>query len=481
MAEQNNATKKPRANKKKATNSFRTYIHKVLKQVHVDSQISSNTIEQLDEFIKILARRLAESARLACTNAKKSTVGLSEIKLAVNIHLPGALSKRGTSEMIKAVTKFNSHDDKEEKEEKDGKRSAPVRRETQAGLTFAVALCEKFIRSFGTSDLNVSKSASVALAAVLEYITAEILELAGNAARDSKKVIINIRHVYLAVYNDEELTSLANAMGVEFLGGGVLPGIRPEFLPSKEKRQEQASRRRKNAKKNPKPESEEGGKKQHKYLPGTKALMEIRKYQKSTDLLLRKLPFSRAVRKIAEDLNNGNNNLGLKDIHFGSGAIEALQGFVEARVTTLCKYAVDLAIHGKRDGVNSDDIKLAWKFIEPLIPYTDTPIEEVGDNGLERLAYKGGVKRKGSEMYTAIRCYMFSLINAVIFRALHIVTYRKVITLGISDLKGSFASLGFHVTIPTTMGKPKSVKKSSNKEEESTPNKEEDSPVEVEV
>ena len=467
MAEQNNSTKKPRVNKKKATNSFRNYIHKVLKQVHPESQISSNTIEQLDEFIKILARRLAESARLACTNAKKSTVGLSEIRLAVNIHLPGVLSKNGTSEMVKAVTKFNSsHDDKEEKEDNDGKRSAPVRRETQAGLTFSVALCEKFIRSFGTSDLNVSKSASVALASVLEYIIAEILELAGNVARDSKKVIINIRHVYLSVYNDEELMSLANSMGIEFLGGGVLPDIRSEFLPSKEKRQEQAARRRKNAKKNPKPDSDEGSKKHHKYLPGTKALMEIRKYQKSTDLLLRKLPFSRAVRKIAEDLNNSNNNLGLKDIHFGSGAIEALQGFVEARVTTLCKYSVDLAIHGKRDGVNSDDIKLAWKFIEPLIPYTDTPIEEVGDNGLERLAYKGGVKRKGNEIYTAIRCYMFSLINSVIFRALHIVTYRKVITLGISDLKGSFASLGFHITIPTTMGKPKHVKKTSNKEEE---------------
>ena len=456
--------KKPRANKKKATNSFKTYIHKVLKKVHPECQISSDAIEQLDEFIKILARQLAESARLACTNAKKSTVGVSEMKLAVNIHLPGELPKHAISEMTKAVTKFNNSEYKGE--EKEGKRSSPVRREAQAGLVFAVALCEKFIRSFGTSDLNVSKGASIELAAVLEYITSEILELAGNVARDFKKVIINIRYVYLGVYKDPELTKLVNDLGIEFLGGGVIPNIRTEYIPSEEERKKQAARRRKNAKKNPKPETEGGAKKHHKYRPGTKALMEIRKYQKTTDLLLRKLPFSRAVRKIAEELNNNNDTLELKDIHFGAGAIEALQGFVEARVTVLCRHAVDLAVHGKRDGVNSDDIKLAWKLIEPLIPYTDTPVEEVGDNGLERLAYKGGVKRKGNGMYTAIRQYMYSLITTIVFRALQIVTYRKVITLGIQDLRGSFASLGFNVTIPSTMGKPKAVKKTVTSQHE---------------
>jgi len=473
MAEETN-TKKQRGNKKKATNSFRTYIHKVLRQVHPDSQISSNTREQLDEFIKILARELAGSARQTCADSKKSTVGLDEIKLAINFHLPGILAKHAVSEVDKAVARFSSNSAKEE--EKDSKRSTPVRRETQAGLVFAVSLCEKFIRNFRKKhDLNVSKNASIALAATLEYITAEILELAGNTARDNKKVIINMRHVYLAVYNDSELTFLVDGLGIEFLGGGVLPNIRAEFLPNKEKRQEQAARRRKNAKKNSKTDDPEGAsKKHHKYRPGTKALMEIRKYQKTTDLLLRKLPFSRAVRKIAEELNAGNDTLNLKDIHFGAGTIEVLQGFIESRVATLCKNAVDMALHAKRDGVNSDDIKVAWKLTEPLILYTETQVEEIGDNGLERLTYQGGIKRKGNGIYSAFRCYVYSLLNAVILKALQNVTYRKVITLGIQDLRKSFTFLRFHVTIPSTMGKPKHTKKASSPEAEDL----EENPVE---
>jgi len=76
---------------------------------------------------------------------------------------------------------------------------------------------------------RIGAGAPVYLAAVLEYLAAEILELAGNAARDNKKSRIIPRHIQLAVRNDEELNKLLS--GVTIANGGVLPNIHAVLLP----------------------------------------------------------------------------------------------------------------------------------------------------------------------------------------------------------------------------------------------------------
>lgn len=78
---------------------------------------------------------------------------------------------------------------------------------------------------------RIGAGAPVYLAAVLEYLAAEILELAGNAARDNKKARIVPRHITLAVKNDEELNKLLG--GVTIASGGVLPNINANLLPKK--------------------------------------------------------------------------------------------------------------------------------------------------------------------------------------------------------------------------------------------------------
>jgi len=83
----------------------------------------------------------------------------------------------------------------------------------------------------GKYATRMGAGAPVYLAAVLEYLCAEILELAGNAARDNKKARIVPRHITLAVKNDEELNKLLG--GVTIAAGGVLPNIHAVLLPKK--------------------------------------------------------------------------------------------------------------------------------------------------------------------------------------------------------------------------------------------------------
>ena len=111
-----------------------------------------------------------------------------------------------------------------------GDKKKTPSRSSKAGLQFPVGRIGRFLKA-GKYSQHVGAGAPVYLAAVLEYLTAEVLELAGNAARDNKKARIIPRHVQLAVRNDEELNKLLGE--VTIASGGVLPNIHAVLLPKK--------------------------------------------------------------------------------------------------------------------------------------------------------------------------------------------------------------------------------------------------------
>ena len=109
-------------------------------------------------------------------------------------------------------------------------KKAPTTTSKKAGIIFPATRVRRYLKK-GNYGHPRGLGGSIYLAAVMEYLTAEILELAGNAARDNKKARIIPRHITLAVKNDEELNALLKHVTIS--RGGVLPNIQSVLLPKK--------------------------------------------------------------------------------------------------------------------------------------------------------------------------------------------------------------------------------------------------------
>ncbi|XP_028583983.2 histone H2A.J-like [Podarcis muralis] len=108
----------------------------------------------------------------------------------------------------------------------------------RAGLQFPVGRIGRLLRR-GRYAERVGVGALVYMAAVLEYLTAELLELAGNAAHENKKQRIGPRHIQLAIRSDDELNKLF--AHVTIAEGGVLPNIHTQLIPKKTLQRKEAT------------------------------------------------------------------------------------------------------------------------------------------------------------------------------------------------------------------------------------------------
>jgi histone H2A len=226
--------------------NFNAYIYRVLKLVHPDTGMSGAGLSTMDALVKINIIRIMKAVNQFYTRSSKKTVTSREIQSAVRLVLPGELAKHAVSEGTKAVTKYNAaltepapnRDDVPQKKAAFGgkNKKKPEQRSKKAGIFFNVSRVEKMMMIESNAERK-GAGAAVYLAAVCEYLTAEILELAGNYARETGKHRITPRAIKVAILNDEELSKLYQDTVIP---GGVVPHIHHSLLPEKKEKKPKA-------------------------------------------------------------------------------------------------------------------------------------------------------------------------------------------------------------------------------------------------
>ncbi|XP_071395950.1 histone H2AX-like [Centroberyx affinis] len=224
-------------------------VHRLLRKGNYAQRVGAGAPVYLAAVLEYLTAEILELAGNAARDNKKTRIIPRHLQLAVrndeelNKLLGGVtIAQGGVLPNIQAVLLPKKTEKPAKKKTRldftmsgrgktGGKARAKAKtRSSRAGLQFPVGRVHRLLRK-GNYAQRVGAGAPVYLAAVLEYLTAEILELAGNAARDNKKTRIIPRHLQLAVRNDEELNKLLG--GVTIAQGGVLPNIQAVLLPKK--------------------------------------------------------------------------------------------------------------------------------------------------------------------------------------------------------------------------------------------------------
>lgn len=196
-------------------------VYKVVKQVRPDASISSKAMASVCSMVRHFLDRLGREAAELVELNKRLTLDSRDIQTAVRLVLPGELAKHAVSEGTKAITSYNANDN--------GAASKRAR------IVFPIPRITRRLRRV-SGRLRVSPGAGVYLAAVLEYLTAEIVELAGNSARDNRRKRIIPRDLELGIGNDEELNKLILSRGGVIPYGGVIPHIASVLLPRDRKK-----------------------------------------------------------------------------------------------------------------------------------------------------------------------------------------------------------------------------------------------------
>lgn len=280
----------PKTRKKARTQTFSSYIYKVLKQVHPDLGISKKAMAIMDSFVRDTFDRIStETKRLAKKTSKKATLTSREVQTAVRLLLPGELAKHAVIEGNKAdttyeqflegnydtdvkaamvasaakIAKAKAKAKSKGKAVEDTKKPKISKSDASGGLKFPVGRILSLIKKNKGLASRVGVNAGIYLSAVLEYIASEIFDLAIKAAKDRKKkktetekndgkqkkesegYRITCRHLKLAIVGDEELkvlfkdTTIPSAGVVDNIHKALLPKMSAEAKPAGSKKSKQ--------------------------------------------------------------------------------------------------------------------------------------------------------------------------------------------------------------------------------------------------
>lgn len=186
--------------------SFRPYIHHVIGYAAPGKDITGSALNELNLIVHFIAEQLVNRASQLVLSRHEKTIRSPDIQASVNLVFPEDLAKYAVNEGTKFTARYNASSADNIKNEL-GKRAKPIRRSVKASLLFPVSRVENIMRIHMKNTL-LGHLAPIYLTAVLEYIVAEILELAGSIATDKKVKRINNSHLIQAIHNDYELNLL---------------------------------------------------------------------------------------------------------------------------------------------------------------------------------------------------------------------------------------------------------------------------------
>lgn len=415
---------------------FREHTNRVLKQVHPDTGMTEEARDSINfMMVSIAARLIRKSVALAVASGAK-TVTSRDLQSIVRTDIGGELGKHAVSEGTKAVTKATT--------------SAPavggrvVPREKRAGLVFSVGVTDHIVDDVVAGSIRKGGTFPVYLSAALEYLCAEIVQLAGNAARDHRAKRLTNRFLFLAIRNDEELhTYLMLKLGIEMENSGVIPNIYPELLekkPKAKKKKREPAAAEPEAEEAEEPEANDADeepnandaneagpviRKPHRFRAGTRSLMDIRKLQKTKNPLLALENIRRAFKEIASDHAGGR---GLDDILLAKGVPELLRSALEAHLIDFLDRAQVSAIHAGRVLVQTKDVHLAMKLASADIPIDTNVYDDRNPfttGAFNNLCHRAGVKTHASDLAHTFREVGVGMLDSVAFHLVEILANQR--------------------------------------------------------
>ena len=323
--------------KKKKTRFFEIYISKLLRTISETNGITSNSKQQLNSIICQIAQLFTSKCLELTEIASRKTISEKQVKNAALFILPKELSSKALIQCEKAIKTYENES-----------VVKGLSRQQKAGLVFPPSIVEKHLRGFRSSKIMINARAPIFLAAILQYLTGEILENASQSAKDKKRVRITIRDLELGIRSDLELDKFFSYNKFLFLGGGVVPYIHPNLTSKK------CRKRKTDIKTDIKTDNTEIGRKKHRFRPGTVSLRDIRRLQKTSNcVILARFPFEKLVRKkVEENVNNTEKGV----IKISKDVFLILQYFIEGQMLQLFQNANFAAIYSNRVKLIPNDL-----------------------------------------------------------------------------------------------------------------------------
>lgn len=204
---------------------YKIYIQRILKSSHPNTGLSGGALDSLSEIVHSITRRLANNVNVLLSVSDKATLSAREASAAVKLTVPIGLSKGATAAGERAVSSYTRS---VTEDANSGVKTSVTQR---AGILVSVSRVGRLLRTASVSKRQ-GPSAAIFIAAVLEYLLKEILDVAARLSIELKKVRITNRNILLAVRTNSDLNSLLPEHST-VLAGGVVPHIDESLMNKK--------------------------------------------------------------------------------------------------------------------------------------------------------------------------------------------------------------------------------------------------------